>query len=801
MKRSVFPFVIAILMLIPMMALAQDESDLRQVYAQAEDAYQIGRIEQAIGLLKKNMGSFEGNVKKNALRLIAICYLAQDNTKESERYARLLLNMNPYYTSVQDPIRFEEMINMLKSGRNSTITTASSQAESVTEAPVPVTIITREMIDMLSNNKSIGQILATYVPGMSEVCSYAFSNVAMHGVYTSGQEKILIMENGHRLNARSTNNGKLDYAISTEKIDHIEVLRGPASSLYGNVALTAVVNIITKKGSEVNGVKGKYGFGSYGTHRADIVAGTTFLGADVMAWASLYTSNGKRVDIPQGTGYSQTKHDGYTYIGKYAGKPSYDVGCNIHLNDFSLLLNRKSGKKAPQYSWYGETYDYDLFRKFCGVTPGYSIEETHLELTYDKDIGNMNLKLSAYGDFYKFYDYQPVSDSLYTFEFSPDGSGKPVVGPDGERKKRWYKGVFQDDNWEEFTLGTTAKFSGSYHIGKTKGTFLVGAQFEYYRIPINEFFFGEDYNRIIITTTPESENQLQVGDEKSISAFIQGKHYLWADKLILNAGLRFDNKFRRNNVSVSAFSPRAALIYIPSKKFSTKLSYSRSFVDAPYFYRQNTQNTYRGSENLMPEYMNAFQLDVMGSAWKYFDYDVTLFYNRLTNLIYNNQSTDIDAPKYLNSGSLRIVGIEGEASYKRSSFRSRLNMSWQQVISAEQYYSDGHSIYSIPSFTANLTCEKRLLSSTNHSLWLAGNMRFTSRILNRADSRNAGSEDFYLGAKFLLDLRLKYDFKDMLQFSIDCDNVLNTTYYIGGTSYFPYQYPGRMLMGTVSFKL
>ena len=99
-------------------------------------------------------------------------------------------------------------------------------------------------------------------------------------------EHSAVMENGHRLNTRSTNNGKLDYAISTEKIDHIEVLRGPASSLYGNVALTAVVNIITREGKEVNGVKGKYGYGSYGTHRADFIAGTTLLDADVMAWAS-----------------------------------------------------------------------------------------------------------------------------------------------------------------------------------------------------------------------------------------------------------------------------------------------------------------------------------------------------------------------------------------------------------------------------------------------------------------------------------------------------------------------------------
>ena len=245
MKRYWYSILAVCMMLMPLMVSAQEKQNQRQVYEKAEEAYQIGQLDQAIDLLEDHLNDFSGNIRQSALRLVSICYLAQDDMDKSEQYARLLLSINPYYTSVQDPIRFEDMIALLKSGRSSTVTTASSQAESINEAPVPVTVITREMIDQLSNNKSIGQILATFVPGLSDVSAYSISNVAMHGVYTSSQEKILVMENGHRLNMRSTNNGKLDYAISTEKIDHIEILRGPASSLYGNVALTAVVNIIT----------------------------------------------------------------------------------------------------------------------------------------------------------------------------------------------------------------------------------------------------------------------------------------------------------------------------------------------------------------------------------------------------------------------------------------------------------------------------------------------------------------------------------------------------------------------------
>jgi outer membrane receptor for ferric coprogen and ferric-rhodotorulic acid len=102
---------------------------------------------------------------------------------------------------------------------------------------------------------------------------------------------------------------------------------------------------------------------------------------------------------------------------------------------------------------------------------------------------------------------------------------------------------------------------------------------------------------------------------------------------------------------------------------------------------------------------------------------------------------------------------------------------------------------------ANLTCEQRLLNKGKHSLWLSGNLHNTSRTLNKANSRLKNSKDFYLTGNTLLDLRLKYDYNRMLLFSLDCDNVFDTNYEIGGTSYHPYQYPCRMLMGTISLSL
>jgi iron complex outermembrane receptor protein len=521
------------------------------------------------------------------------------------------------------------------------------------------------------------------------------------------------------------------------------------------------------------------------------------MGADILAWAALYTSNGEKINIPKGTGYSQTPRDGYAYIGRYEGKPSYDIGLNFSVKDFTFMLSHRYGKQVPQYSWYGEVYDYDNYRHLQGNTIGYSIDETHLDLSYSKSLGRFNFNVSVYGDKYRFYDYAVVSDSIYNVIITEDNV--PKVDENGNFVFKTFHHLYQDINWEEYTIGGIAKVDASYTLGAMKGNLLTGIHWENFTLHDNESLLGEDYDRFS-TVIRESKNIINNGTEYSLSAFVQCKHY-FQDNFILNAGLRFDNKHRKNDVNVTAFSPRVALIYIPSKALSTKLSYSRAFVDAPYFYRQNTSNPYRGSQDLMPEYIDALQLDFLGTFSKHFSYDINIFYNRLTDLICNNQSTDLNVAKYVNAGSLKIAGIEAELGYNTPSFHSRLNTTLHRAIEAEQYYYDKHNIYSIPSWVLNLSGEKRLLNKLKHSIWLSGNLRFTSRTLNKANSRIKGSEDFYLSGYTLLDLRLKYNYNNHIDFSLDCDNVFNTSYEIGGTSYFPYKYLGRNVMATVSFKL
>ena len=209
-----------------------DEQD-RSIYEAAETNYNIGRIEEAQKLLSSNVKNFSGSIRQSAYRLLSLCALGLDNESEAEEYVHKLLKENPYYsTTLDDPQRFTDMVERISGRSENTITTASSHEERLSEVPVPTTLITEQMIRD-SGARNLQEVLATYVPGMSIVDCNDDINIAMRGIFSNGQEKILIMLDGHRLNSYCTNIAAPDFSISLEKLKQIEVLRGPASSLYG----------------------------------------------------------------------------------------------------------------------------------------------------------------------------------------------------------------------------------------------------------------------------------------------------------------------------------------------------------------------------------------------------------------------------------------------------------------------------------------------------------------------------------------------------------------------------------------
>ena len=87
------------------------------------------------------------------------------------------------------------------------------------------------------------------------------SGVFLRGANT-GQTLVLV--DGLRVGSSTSGTAPLE-AIPLEQIERIEILRGPASSLYGADALGGVIQVFTRKGGDAFAANGGAGYGSYGT--------------------------------------------------------------------------------------------------------------------------------------------------------------------------------------------------------------------------------------------------------------------------------------------------------------------------------------------------------------------------------------------------------------------------------------------------------------------------------------------------------------------------------------------------------
>ena len=801
---------------LPLKAQDTGSQELRQTYALAEELYCIGRLEETIQLLEQNVTDFPSVLRQNAYRLIALSYLALDHEEAAEKAVMSLLNENPYYTSVQDPSRFQDMVNRLKTGRKATITTASKLAESVEEAPVPVTLITEDMIRM-STARNLLELLEDYVPGVN-IVEGEEANFAMRGVHSYSQENVLIMLNGVRLNSYCTNSIAPDFRISLANIKQIEVLRGAASSLYGNVALSAVVNILTKTGSEVNGLQATGGIGNTNTYKGDLVWGKHFVDTDLLAWGSIYSSSGTRHDIkgddPQDS-YGVFFRDSYIYTNGFNHKPAYDFGVRFKWKSIELQASHQYGKRNYTYNniYYVSSYSYDKYETINGIKPGRGVASTNASLRYSDTWGKWSLDAGVNVNFETANLYNVLGDSI-------DESISWMLSVFSWKEDEYFNyylhtqmstGFFQTQSWKDWNLSADMKAIYEYSTAKIgRGSLLLGFQYDYFDLYYNDFSVGDNYDRIAAAVVNDRSTILQNNQEKSLSTFVQLKHQ-FNRSFILNAGLRVDIRNRYTDKTIRQRSPRVALIWSPTKQMNYKLSYARSFVDAPYFYRAS-RTVYPGNEDLNPQFMDNYQLSAM--------LNVPNWHTRFESCLFYNDTKDIvklSIDKYLNMATIKNLGWENVIEYEHKGFKARLTTYLQHVLNLKEFEQfnpnkpeeeqlDGHNVAPIPDFTTHLQLQKSF--ACGFAVIAKGSycssQRFLHDNLYNKKPLEFGFDSLYgkeevLPSRFLLDLGLRYKWK-IWELALNCNNVFDHQYRLGGDRV-PVLQQGRILLGTVKLSL
>lgn len=125
------------------------------------------------------------------------------------------------------------------------VVTATRAPRLMEDVPVVTELITRQEIEE-KGAEDLSEILEDR-PGITiESGTTGGKFLYMNGV---DSRRILFLVDNVPVSGKLNNRIQLNY-IDSDKIDHIEIVKGPGSALYGNDAMGGVINIITKGYSE-----------------------------------------------------------------------------------------------------------------------------------------------------------------------------------------------------------------------------------------------------------------------------------------------------------------------------------------------------------------------------------------------------------------------------------------------------------------------------------------------------------------------------------------------------------------------
>jgi outer membrane receptor for ferrienterochelin and colicins len=161
----------------------------------------------------------------------------------------------------------------------SVITTASTSAQKASTAPATSMTLTAEDLRVYGI-RSLDEAINFLSLGVITSDPLRTPDIGARGVLLPGDngKHFLLLVNGHGMNDPLYGAARFDQGAGfpIDMVDHIEVIVGPGSVLYGSNAMLGVINVITKNASDYRGghAYGEYEFDR--SYHAGVGTGFTF---------------------------------------------------------------------------------------------------------------------------------------------------------------------------------------------------------------------------------------------------------------------------------------------------------------------------------------------------------------------------------------------------------------------------------------------------------------------------------------------------------------------------------------------
>ncbi|BAH76254.1 TonB-dependent receptor [Solidesulfovibrio magneticus] len=459
------------------------------------------------------------------------------------------------------------------------VVTATRTEQPMKDVPGRVAIITRQELKDLpiqTVDEALSYISGVHVERPSGI--YSFKSVVSLRGLGNEQGRTLVLIDGVPQN--TSDMGDVNWnRINLEDVKRIEILKGPAASIYGNNAMGGVINIITEKPTKVVSGMASTSYGTYDDWKLrGVLAGRTSEEPTALyaRVSGLYHTSPGYMATPSD---EQTPWSVKEFIreGTVNAKLGWDINANNNLEFQYTNDSQRAGEGTKYFASDGvhREYDTDAWQgKFTGSWEGWSavVNAYFTDINYTR----VNESWSDVTDISKYTRYDAKVN-------------RKQYGLLSNVSKEWAFNTF------------TAGFD--YSLGIMDGT-------DYYRTNTN---FATDYGKI-----------------RSYGVFFQDQLKFLDDKLIFLAGLRYDNAttfdghYDTNISSLSKYteyypdhnwddwSPRASAKYFFMDNLSAYLSYGHAFraplLDDMYRTGKMKGGSKISNPSLGPEKLDSFEV-------------------------------------------------------------------------------------------------------------------------------------------------------------------------------------------------
>ena len=491
---------------------------------------------------------------------------------------------------------------------NIQVYSASKHLQSASDAPSSVSVVTADEIQRYGY-RTLADILRS-VRGfyITYDRDYTFVGVRGFGRLGDWNGNVLVLIDGHRINDNILGDAFIgpEFPVDVDLIERVEIIRGPSSSLYGTQAFLAVINVITRKPAQLNGLELSFAPGSFGTYEGRATYGGQCRGVGILLSGTFHDSHGQTLFYPQFN--SAATNNGITRNTDY--ERFQHILATITFRGFTLQGMFSARDKGVPTGYFGSVFNDPRTLNLDN--------HQYFDLSYQHSLGE-SWELTARTS----YDQARLQAPVVLSTGLPDGS----------------------------TAVDTYSFRGNWWEGEAK---LSRTLLEKHRITL-----GTEITKNLRQDQGDSfENVFTSDPGSSASWAVYGQdEFTISHKLTLSAGLRYDHYSNFGGTT----NPRLGLIYHVFHPTTLKLLYGTAFrAPEPFELSPDFGIFYDDNLRLGPEKIRSIEGVVEQEMGQHITLSGSVFRNWIRDLISVETNPSDNQLVYENGDKAVITGVEVE---------------------------------------------------------------------------------------------------------------------------------------------